>query len=292
MRAYAGLARSRSSRLTGMIRCTVAGRWRHHDDHIAERDRFRHVVRDEQHRRAVESQQRLELLLQLEPRERIDGGERLVEQQQPRLQRQRARDAHALRHAARQLARIRVLEVGEADGVQEARRRCLRIAPRMCPRVRSPIATFWRTVIHGKEPRLLERHAEVTGGSHLHRAAIPATCAARRAQQSCGEAEQRALAATRRPDDAGDAARQVCGTTHRSARRCGAACRGNRVKDVVDDELAAVRAHRRRSHVRASAASRGDGAARRASRIAVIDNRAANATASRSARSRRRRSHR
>ena len=44
----------------------------------------------------------------------VERAERLVEQDQPRLHHQRARDAHALAHAARELRRIAGREIGEA----------------------------------------------------------------------------------------------------------------------------------------------------------------------------------
>ena len=218
-RAYAGLARSRSSRATGMIRCTVAGRWVITTMTIAERDRLGHVVRDEQHGRPVEPEQRLELLLQLEPRERIDGGERLVEQQQSRLQRQRARDADALRHAARQLARIRILEVGEADGIEERGRRSpahraanARACASRSRRSGAPSST--ETVPAAGTPCRDDSSGPSSPARHPS-ATRPSTGAAvlpqGRAACSCRSPKVRRR--TRR-------CRRVSGTTRRSARRC------------------------------------------------------------------------
>ena len=49
----------------------------------------------------------------------VEGGERLVEQQDVRIGGQRADERHALTHAAGELIRIRVLEAGQAVGFQQ-----------------------------------------------------------------------------------------------------------------------------------------------------------------------------
>src|SRR6185312_13664795 len=190
----------------GNDRLDRRGALRHHDDDIAEGDRLGHVVRDEEHRRPVELQQRLELLLQLEPRERVDRGERLVQQQEARLQRERACDADTLRHAAGELARVCVLELVQADGVEELVGDAPRVAAALAARRQAD-----RDVLAHRHPReeagLLERHAEMVGGSHAHRLAVPGEATRGGAHQSRGEPEQRALAASRRPDDARHLAR-------------------------------------------------------------------------------------
>ena len=61
------------------------------------------------------------MILQIAPGERIERGERLVEQQHFRLRHQRARDRHALRLPAGQFARPGIGLVGKADPRQRAR---------------------------------------------------------------------------------------------------------------------------------------------------------------------------
>ena len=61
------------------------------------------------------------MVLQVAPREGVERGERLVEQQHFRLRHQRARDRHPLRLPAGELARPGFGLVGEADPRQRAR---------------------------------------------------------------------------------------------------------------------------------------------------------------------------
>src|SRR5690242_11048969 len=168
-----------------------AGRTRaHHHDHVANGNGLRHVVRDEYHRRAIPSQEREELLLQLEARERVDRGEGLVEQQHLRLQRKRARDADPLCHATGKLARIRVLEIAETHRDEKLLGDATRFASSETTRAQAD-----RDVLQHREPRkqsgLLKRHADVLVGSKTYDFAVPDEPAARRRHQACGEAEQR-----------------------------------------------------------------------------------------------------
>ncbi len=89
--------------------------WRHRDDAVAEVKRFVDVVRDENHRDAFVFPDALQLVLQAAARERIERAERLVEQQHARTVHEAARNRHALRHAARQLMRIRIFKAVQAD---------------------------------------------------------------------------------------------------------------------------------------------------------------------------------
>ena len=61
------------------------------------------------------------MVLQVAPREGVERGERLVEQQHFRLRHQRARDRDALRLPAGEFARPGVGLVGEADPRQRVR---------------------------------------------------------------------------------------------------------------------------------------------------------------------------
>ena len=74
-----------------------------HADAIGERERFAHVVRDDDHGLAQARLDAAELGVQLGAGQRIERAERLVHQQHRRIDRQRARHADALALAARQL---------------------------------------------------------------------------------------------------------------------------------------------------------------------------------------------
>ena len=98
---------------------------------LDEIDRFEHRVGDEHHGRAQRPPQRQQILVELEARDLVERGERLVHQQNLRLGDQRARDRDAHAHAARQFARIGVAEFCQADAGKRgrnARRRRLRAA--------------------------------------------------------------------------------------------------------------------------------------------------------------------
>ena len=86
------------------------------DQHpVGEVDRLLEVMRHHDHRDVLLAPDAGELLLHGDLRHGVERAERLVEQQDLGLHRQRAGDADALRHAARKLARIGVGEVAEAD---------------------------------------------------------------------------------------------------------------------------------------------------------------------------------
>jgi hypothetical protein len=91
-------------------------------DAVAHHQRLFDGVRDEQQREAHLVPQLEQLLLHLAARERVERGEGLVHQQHARLHRQRAGNGHALLHAARELVRVHVGELGQADLVQVVQR--------------------------------------------------------------------------------------------------------------------------------------------------------------------------
>ena len=77
------------------------------------------VVRHEHRRHVDDVVQLAEPLAQLGSDARVESAERLVEEQHLRLGRERAREAHALTLATRELRRIPVAEVLELDEVQQ-----------------------------------------------------------------------------------------------------------------------------------------------------------------------------
>ena len=76
-----------------------------HGDPVAHRQRFLLVVRDVDERDADLALQRAQLELQLLAQLRVERAERLVEQQHPRVEHERAGQRHALLLAAGQLGR-------------------------------------------------------------------------------------------------------------------------------------------------------------------------------------------
>ena len=96
------------------------GRARHHRDAVAEHDRLVDRMGDEHHGLALVGplHELQELLLQDLAGLRVERGERLVHQQDRRIDRERAHEADALLHAAGELIGILLLEAGEADEVE------------------------------------------------------------------------------------------------------------------------------------------------------------------------------
>ena len=95
----------------------------HHADPVGHRQRLLLVVRDEQRGDAESLLHRPDLLAQLQPDLRVERGQRLVEQQHLRLDRQRAGQRDALLLAAGELMRVAPGVLGEADHVEQLSRR-------------------------------------------------------------------------------------------------------------------------------------------------------------------------
>src|SRR6185295_16684560 len=76
-----------------------------HPNAIGERERFAHVVRDDDHRLAQSILDAVKLTVQLGAGQRIERAERLVHQQDRRVDAKRPRDADPLTLSARQLVR-------------------------------------------------------------------------------------------------------------------------------------------------------------------------------------------
>ena len=89
----------------------AAGPRRHHADAVGQHRRLVERMRDQQHGRAGLAPQPQQLVAHQQPGLLVERAERLVEQDQPRLQHQRAGDADALAHAAGQLRRIGAGEI-------------------------------------------------------------------------------------------------------------------------------------------------------------------------------------
>ena len=130
---------------------------------------------------------------------RVERGERLVHQQDLRIDRERAGEIDALAHAARKLAREIILEAGQADELQQVERAALLALARVSADLGAD-----HGVGEDGAPRqqavLLEDEAAVAPGP-VHGAAVDAHLAGARGLQSGDDAQERRLAAARRADD-------------------------------------------------------------------------------------------
>src|ERR671918_532944 len=100
-----------------------AARPRTHDQYpIREKDRLEDVVRDEHRRESLGCPDPQELQVHLLPGELVEGGERLIQAHDMRLQQERSGDGHALLHPARELPRILRRERAQPDEVQQVLR--------------------------------------------------------------------------------------------------------------------------------------------------------------------------
>ena len=121
----------------------------HHADPVGHRQRLRLVVGDEDGGDAELELEPADLLAQLHPHLGVERRQRLVEQQHPRAQGERAGQRDPLLLAAGELVRVAVAVVGQADQLQQlggpARRSAL---ARL--RTRRPKATLSATVRFGK----------------------------------------------------------------------------------------------------------------------------------------------
>src|SRR6185312_1268487 len=118
----------REARLDDLL--DAAGARRHHRDAVREIDRLTHVMGDEDHGLGGAPDDGEQLLMHERARLRVERPERLVHQQDRRLDRQRARDGDALLHAARELRRETVLEALEVDEVDQLLRALLAFGAR------------------------------------------------------------------------------------------------------------------------------------------------------------------
>src|SRR5215469_18618045 len=100
------------------IRLDVGGALAQHDDPAGEEKRLFDIVGHQQRGEALALPQRHELALHRDPRQRVELAQWLVENKEPRIVDQCARQSRALRHAAGKLVRISVGETLEPDQPQ------------------------------------------------------------------------------------------------------------------------------------------------------------------------------
>ena len=150
-----GRSTMRLSRSRGQCVSTTSmmrpGPRRHHADAVGEHRRLVERVGDEEDRRRGLAPQAQELVAHQEARLLVERAERLVEQDQARLHDERARDAHALAHAARELRRIAGREVGQGRRASARRARACAFSAALSFARRRPNATLPATSSQGSE---------------------------------------------------------------------------------------------------------------------------------------------
>ena len=174
-------------------------RRRHEHDAIAEAHRLAHVVRDEDDGLAAFHPDVLDVAVELLAGERIERGEGLVHQQHPRVGRERAGQRDALLHAAGELVHMRMLELLEADELEEMVGDFLALGiPQIRPQFQ-PEHHVAEDVEPRKQRRFLE-HDEPLPPGPFHELAVGEHAAGIRHGQACDDVEQGRFAAAARPD--------------------------------------------------------------------------------------------
>ena len=184
-----------------------AGPRAHHDDARREEDRLGDRVGDEDDGRAAGLPDPQELEVEPLARHLVERAERLVHQQELRVERERPGDRDAHLHPARELPGMVVLEAGELDEVDhlpDALGAAAAVPAGELERERDVLRHGPPVVEHG----LLEDHPVVAVEPRLVRG-LPADVhrALRRLDEVGDHAEQRRLAAAGRPDQGDELAR-------------------------------------------------------------------------------------
>ncbi|EKS68347.1 hypothetical protein BURK_024995 [Burkholderia sp. SJ98] len=180
---------------------------RQHENAVAHEHRFLDVVRDDQHRldRHAPLRPQIEQVgAQVFGGEHVERGERLVHQQQGRIDDQRPRETHALTHPARQFTRIRVLEAVETDQVDRGQRALAPLARGHALRFQ----TRFHVLQHGqprKQREGLKHHRDALRGTAQRLVQI-SDFAARRLDQPGDDAQKRRLARARTSEQSDDLA--------------------------------------------------------------------------------------
>src|SRR5580700_8475134 len=177
----------------------AAGPRRHGADPVGQHRRLVERVSDEEHGGAGGAPQPQHFVAHQEPGLRVERAERLVEQDQARLQHERARNADALAHAARQLRRIGAGEVFESHEGQR-----IVDAAAYLGLGDAAAAQAERGIVPYRQPGeagvLLEDDANTFGDFAADRLAFERHRARGRPLQAGEHFEERRLAAARRPD--------------------------------------------------------------------------------------------
>ncbi len=135
----------------------------HDQDSVGERDRLVDIVGDQQHRRPVPGDQLPDELVHLDPGQCVEGGERLVEQQQFRLADQRPGEGDPLRLPTGEGDRPRLEMATEADLRQRGGGLLLSLAPRQPDRDVAPDPFPRQQPVLLEHHRPLRRHVDCAG---------------------------------------------------------------------------------------------------------------------------------
>src|SRR6266850_1409857 len=170
------------------------------DDAVAEEYRFLDVVGDEDDGLARALPELDELFLHGLARLRVEGAEGLVHQQHLGIDRQHARQRHALLHSARQLGGIVVAEVAEIHHLQVALDSGVDLRARRALGLEAPADVAGHGA-PGEKRELLEHHAAVRAGAVDLLAVHPDAAAALGLDEAAKDVQEGALAAAARADD-------------------------------------------------------------------------------------------
>src|SRR5256712_3630932 len=170
------------------------------DDAIAEEDGLLDVVGNEDDGLARAIPELDQLFLHGLARLRVEGAEGVVHQQHLGIDRQDARERHALLHSARQLGGIVVAEVAEVHHLQVLADGGVDLRARRALGLEAPgdVAGYGAP---GKKRELLEHHAAVRAGAADLLAVHPDAAAALGLDEAADDVQESALAAAARADD-------------------------------------------------------------------------------------------
>src|SRR6478735_4638728 len=156
------------------------------------------VVRDEDDGFSRSLPEAHQLFLHLLARLRVERAERLVHQQHLRIEGEDASERGALLHPARELRRIVIAELGEADHGELPRYHLVYLFFSETLRLEAP-GDVAGHALPRKERELLEHHAAV-GPRAAHFLAVDADAAGLGGDEAADDVQERALAAAARPD--------------------------------------------------------------------------------------------
>ena len=210
-RQEAGLAHEAGDEAVGRVVEDVEGRadlldppGADHGDAIADRQRFRLVVRDEHGGGTGLVEQVHDVGADLRPKVGIETRERLVEQHQPRVRRQRPGERDPLPLAARQLVRVAVAVARQTDRRQPVVGAALALRTAQRPQAEHDVPAHRQV----REQRVLlehETHVALLGvgaaRSVLDEPATDSDLAAIGGVEPGDDAQQRRLATPARPDE-------------------------------------------------------------------------------------------
>ena len=176
----------------------------HDDDAVAEEDGLLDQVRDEEHALQAEVAARpeaVDLGAQRLGGQHVERGERLVHAEQLGAADERARDADALLHAARELLRVRLLEALEADEIDGAVDALGGVRAADAAAVEADA-----DVLGDRQPRVEREALEDDRRAGMHAAerhAVAEHLAGGRRDEAGHDAQERRLAAARRTEHDG-----------------------------------------------------------------------------------------